>query len=276
MRSINENAIMEGENSASPDLVLEIRGLSLDFSMPGGNIHAVDGVDIKVWKGKITMLVGESGSGKSVTSLAVMGAEAENAIIKNGQILLAGRDVLAMPKKEKRSFIARHAGFIFQDPMDSLNPLLSVGYQLTEALVKLQGMSKKQAWKLAVTQLRELRLTEPEELMEKYPFMLSGGMCQRVMIAMALTRMPLLLIADEPTTALDVTVQAQILRQLDRMRKSGEIGILMITHDFGVVAELADYIYIMRNGKIVESGEAEDIFTRPRRSYTRELLDAAL
>jgi peptide/nickel transport system ATP-binding protein len=244
--------------------------------MPGGDIHAVDNADIKVQKGKITMLVGESGSGKSAAALAVMGVEAKNAVIRNGQILLAGRDILAMPKQEKRSFIARHAGFIFQDPMDSLNPLLTVGYQLTEAPVKLQGLSKKQARELAVTQLRELRLPQPEELMEKYPFMLSGGMCQRVMIAMAAIRMPPLLIADEPTTALDVTVQAQILRQLDRMRKTGNIGILMITHDFGVVAELADYVYIMRGGKIVENGEVQAIFTRPRHPYTRELLDATL
>jgi ABC-type dipeptide/oligopeptide/nickel transport system ATPase component len=276
MRFINRDSTIEKKIPASHDIVLEIRGLSLDFSIPGGDVHAVDDVDIKVQKGKITMLVGESGSGKSATALAVMGVEAKNAIIKNGQIFLAGRDVLSMSKKEKRSFIARHAGFIFQDPMDSLNPLLTVGYQLTEVLVKLQGVSKKQAWELAITRLRELRLPQAEELMKKYPFMLSGGMCQRVMIAMAVMRMPSLLIADEPTTALDVTVQARILRQLDRMRKTGEIGILMITHDFGVVAELADYIYVMRNGKIVEYGEVETIFTRPLHPYTRELLDAAL
>ncbi|MDR2394888.1 MAG: ABC transporter ATP-binding protein [Treponema sp.] len=269
-------SLIEGKAACSPDSVLEIRGLSLDFSMPGGDIHAVDDVDITVRRGKITMLVGESGSGKSAAALAVMGVDAKNAVIKGGRILLAGRDVLSMPKKEKRSYIACHAGFIFQDPMDSLNPLFTIGYQLTEALIKLQGVSKKQARELAVTQLRELRLPQPEELLGKYPFMLSGGMCQRVMIAMAAIRRPPLLIADEPTTALDVTVQTQILRLLDRMRKTGEIGILMITHDFGVVAELADDVYIMRNGKIVEKGEVEAIFTRPQRPYTRELLDAAL
>jgi ABC-type dipeptide/oligopeptide/nickel transport system ATPase component len=256
--------------------VLEIRGLSLDFSMPGEHIHAVDDVDIVVRKGEIAMLAGESGSGKSAVALAAMGAEAKNAVIRKGRILLAGRDVLAMPKKEQRPFIARHAAFVFQEPMDSLNPLFTVGYQLTEALAPLRSMTRQEAREKAVAQLRELRLPQPEALMGKYPFMLSGGMCQRVMIAMAALRRPPLLIADEPTTALDVTVQAQILRLLDGIRKTGETGILMITHDFGVVAELADYVYIMRKGKIVEAGAVEDIFARPRHPYTRELLDAAL
>jgi ABC-type dipeptide/oligopeptide/nickel transport system ATPase component len=159
--------------------------------------------------------------------------------------------------------------------MDSLNPLFTVGYQLTEALTMLRGVSKREARELAVAQLGELRLSQPEALMGKYPFMLSGGMCQRVMIAMAALRRAPLLIADEPTTALDVTVQAQILRLLDRIRKTGETGILMITHDLGVVAELADYVYIMRKGKIIEKGTVEDIFARPQCPYTRELLDAA-
>jgi ABC-type dipeptide/oligopeptide/nickel transport system ATPase component len=269
MPSVNSGAV-------SRDSVLEIRGLSLDFSMPGGDIHAVDDVDITVRKGEIAMLVGESGSGKSAAALAAMGVEAKNAVIRKGRILLAGRDIVAMPRKEKRPFIARHAALVFQDPLDSLNPLFTVGYQLTEALILLRGITKNDAWDLAVAQLGELRLPQPEALMGKYPFMLSGGMCQRVMIAMAALRRVPLLIADEPTTALDVTVQAQILRLLDRMRKTGETGILMITHDFGVVAELADHVYIMRRGKIVEQGAVEDIFARPRHPYTRELLDAAL
>jgi ABC-type dipeptide/oligopeptide/nickel transport system ATPase component len=222
------------------------------------------------------MLVGESGSGKSATALAVMGVGAKNAVIREGQILLAGRDVLAMPKKERRPFVGRHAGVIFQDPTDSLNPLFTVGYQLVEAQRALQGVSRQQARARAIAQLGELRLPDPEAIMGKYPFMLSGGMCQRVMIAMAAIRRPPLLIADEPTTALDVTVQAQILRLLDRMRRTGDTGILMITHDFGVVAELADDVYIMRNGRIVEAGEVEDIFARPRHPYTWELLEAAL
>jgi len=205
-----------------------------------------------------------------------MGIQAKNAVIKGGEIYLAGEEILSMPKKNQRFYISRHAGMIFQDPVDSLNPLFTVGEQLVEAVLVHEKISKKQAAAIAVDQLRAVSLPQPEELMKKYPFMLSGGMCQRVMIAIASISRPPLLIADEPTTALDVTVQDQILHQLKLMRQRENCAILLITHDLSVVAEIADDVYIMRSGHIVESGMVEDIFYRPQDQYTRQLLAAIL
>ena len=258
------------------EIALDIRNFSQDFLTPLRSIHAVTGMNLTAKRGKITALVGESGSGKSSAALTVMGIQAKNAAIKSGEIYLAGKEVLSMPKKNQRFYISRHAGMIFQDPMDSLNPLFTVGQQLVEAVLVHEKMSKKQAADIAVEQLRSLSLPQPEELMKKYPFMLSGGMCQRVMIAIASISRPPLLIADEPTTALDVTVQDQILYQLKRMCKKEGCAILLITHDLSVVAEIADDVYIMRSGHIVESGTVEDIFYRPENLYTRQLLLAIL
>lgn len=257
-------------------MALHIRNFSQDFLIPGHTIHAVVDMNLVAREGKITALVGESGSGKSAAALTVMGIQAKNAVIKSGEIFLSGVEILSMPKKKQRFYISRHAGIIFQDPVDSLNPLFTVGDQLVEAVLVHEKMTKKQAAAIAVDQLRAVSLPEPEALMKKYPFMLSGGMCQRVMIAIASVSRPPLLIADEPTTALDVTVQDQILHQLDLMRRKEGSAILLITHDLGVVAEIADDVYIMQNGRIVESGTVEDIFYRPQDPYTRRLLAAIL
>jgi len=265
------NQGVQSENKA-----LEIRSLSLNYIMPDQSIHAVVDLNLVARTGKITALVGESGSGKSTVALAVMGIQDKNAVISNGEIYLAGTDILSMPKKGLRSYISNHAGIIFQDPIDSLNPLLTVGEQLVEAVLIHEKITKKQAFTIALNQLLAVSLPQPEELMKKYPFMLSGGMCQRVMIAIASVFRPSLLIADEPTTALDVTVQAQILHQLDSMRKREGTAILLITHDLGVVAEIADDVCVMKDGYIVESGAVEDIFSNPQHRYTRQLLAAAL
>ncbi|KKG05822.1 hypothetical protein DU40_11010 [Methanosarcina mazei] len=260
----------------SENVILDIRNLSLDYIMPGQNIHAVVDLNLVARMGKITALIGESGSGKSTVALAIMGIQNRNAVISSGEIYLAGTDILSMPKKDLRSYISNHAGIIFQDPVDSLNPLLTVGEQLMETILMHEKITKKQACAIAFNQLLAVSLPQPEELMKKYPFMLSGGMCQRVTIAIASVFHPLLLIADEPTTALDVTVQAQILHQLDLMRKRDGTAILLITHDLGVVAEIADYVYIMKDGHIVESGTVDDIFCDPQHIHTRQLLAGML
>lgn len=262
--------------ASGEDKVLDIRGLSLEFIMPEQNIRAVTNLNLTARAGKITALVGESGSGKSAAALAVMGIQAKNALITGGEIYLAGTDILSLPRKKFRSYASARAGIIFQDPVDSLNPLLTVGEQLVETVLLHERLTRKQARAVAVEQLRAVSLPQPEELLKKYPFMLSGGMCQRVMIAIASVFRPVLLIADEPTTALDVTVQDQILRQLDLMRRRDGGAILLITHDLGVVAEIADDVYIMQNGHIVESGPVENIFYGPRHTYTRQLLAAIL
>ena len=268
----------QGDDQAiqSENVVLDIRGLSLEYIMPDQNIHAVVDLNLVAIMGKITALVGESGSGKSTVALAVMGIQDKNAVISSGEICLAGTDILSMPKKDLRAYISNHAGIIFQDPIDSLNPLLTVGEQLVEAILIHEKITKNQARTIALNQLLAVSLPQPEELMKKYPFMLSGGMCQRVMIAIASVFRPPLLIADEPTTALDVTIQAQILHQLDSMRKRDGTAILLITHDLGVVAEIADNVCIMKDGHIVESGTVDDIFYNPQHTYTRQLLAAAL
>lgn len=264
----------KAENYELP--VLEICNLTLDFELEGKLIHAVKKLSLKVRRGEIVALVGESGSGKSATALTVMGIEDKNARIREGQIFLSGQEVLSMPKKRKMSYVTSKGGMIFQEPRDSLNPLLSIGYQLVEAVQIHHKHSYKEAYAQAVKQLELLSLPEPEKLMKKYPFMLSGGMCQRVMIAMATLSSPSLLIADEPTTALDVTVQKQILIQLDAMRNDKNMGILLITHDLGVVAEIADWVYIMKEGELVEEGDVFQIFEKPKHVYTKQLLDGLL
>lgn len=257
------------------DIVLDIRNFSQDFVTARQEIHAVENLSLVARSGRITALVGESGSGKSATALTIMGIQDKNARIRNGEIYLAGMEILSLTEKKRRHYVSRHAGMIFQDPVDSLNPLYTVGNQLIEAVRVHENMPRKQARSLAIEQLRAVSMPNPEAVMDKYPFMLSGGMCQRVMIAIASISRPPLLIADEPTTALDVTVQDQILRLLDDMR-TWNMAILLITHDLGVVAEIADDVYIMRDGKIVEQGAVGDIFHKPQDVYTRHLLGAAL
>ncbi|RDY24618.1 ABC transporter ATP-binding protein [Romboutsia maritimum] len=258
------------------NLVLDIENLVVDFNVKSDVIRAVDNVNLKVKKGKITVLVGESGSGKSVTATSVMGLLDRNAKIVSGLIKVKGKDVSKMNKKEKKYFRGKDVGMIFQNPMQSLNPLLKVESLVSEAIMAHSNITKKQASEETVALLERVHLSNPREILKKYPFQLSGGMCQRVMIAIAMAMKPSLLIADEPTTALDVTVQVQILNEICNMVKTTNTGVLFITHDLGIVAEIADYVYVMKNGKIVEMGDVYKIFKEPEHEYTKKLLSSII
>lgn len=256
--------------------VLKIQNLRVDFQTKAGTVQAVKGVNLTVPKGKITALVGESGSGKSVTSLAVLGLLPRNGKIVEGEITAEGMEFGKLSKEQKKKWNGSTVGMIFQDPSASLNPLYTVGNQMTEGIRQRQKMKKEEAEKLALSYLEAVKLPNPKQLMKKYPFELSGGMCQRVMIAIAMALEPKYLIADEPTTALDVTVQRQILSEIYRMSREQKMGILFITHDLGVVAEIADQVYIMQAGEIVEAAPVDEIFHKPIHPYTKKLLSAIL
>lgn len=218
---------------ASETAILDIQNLTLNYKGQNQNVRVLDNFSLVAKAGRITALVGESGCGKSTAALATMGIQDRNAIVSGGKICIAGTDILTLPKANQRSYISNHAGIIFQDPMDSLNPLLTIGDQLTETIRIHRKMKKKHALSVAIKQLQAVSLPQPEEVVKKYPFMLSGGMCQRVMIAIASISHPPLLIADEPTTALDVTVQAQILKLLSTLPRKKGSAVLLITHDLG-------------------------------------------
>lgn len=255
---------------------LRIQDLKVDFRISDHVVHAVKNINLSVERGKITVLVGESGSGKTVTALAVMGLLPSNLQKVEGKIWIDGSDVLTMNARQRQKINGSLVGMIFQDPVDSLNPLYTIGNQITEGLRYHRGMSRAVACQKAIEQLQAVNLKASEALMKKYPFELSGGMCQRVMIAIAMSLEPRYLIADEPTTALDVTVQKQILSEICRMSKEKNMGVLFITHDLGVVAEIADEVYIIQNGEMMESGDVYHIFDHPSNEYTKQLMDAIL
>lgn len=255
---------------------LNIQNLYVDFDTEDGVVHAVRDVSLRVQKGRITALVGESGSGKSVTSLAVMSLLARNGSVTGGQIICNGSDLLAMPLRERHAMNGRTFGMIFQDPGAALDPLYTVEQQMIEGLRQHHHMSRREARSRSVDYLRAVNLQDPESLLKKRPFELSGGMCQRVMIAITMALQPDYMIADEPTTALDVTVQKQILRQIYQLCREQNIGVLFITHDLGVVAEIADEVAIMQHGQIVEKGNVFEIFEHPQHDYTKQLLNAVL
>ena len=264
-----------GETAPRAD-TLQIRNLQVDFETAHGIVHAVKGVDLTVRKGQITALVGESGSGKSVTSLAVMSLLARNGRIAGGQILYGDRDLLTLSGKERRKMNGTVFSMIFQDPSGSLDPLFTIEDQMTEGILAHRRISRGEARKQCLDYLRAVNLRDPEALLRARPHELSGGMCQRVMIAIAMALQPDFLIADEPTTALDVTVQKQILKKIWHLSRDQGMGILFITHDLGVVAEIADTVSIMQDGAIVESGPVLEIFENPRHPYTRQLLQAIM
>lgn len=256
--------------------VLKVDDLHVEFIMPDKSIQAVRGLNLEVKKGTITALVGESGSGKSATALAIMGLMDSNANMTKGEIYIDGIKVNYSSKQDRKKICASYAGVIFQDPLNSLNPLYTVGNQLIESILARKKMPKKEALKKAVQHLKKMQFYNPDHIMNKYPFELSGGMCQRIMIAMATVLTPPLLIADEPTTALDVTVQAEILRQIHNMSRKNETGVLFITHDLSVVAEIADEVFVMKDGIIVENQSVEGIFHNPRHTYTKQLINSIL
>ena len=254
--------------------VLTIDNLTTTFKSHKQKIQAVRGVSLYVKEGDILAIVGESGSGKSVTMKSVMGLLGENAEIQADHLELLKKDLLSMSEKEKEKMRGKDMAMVFQDPMTALNPLKKIGGHMIEVLCRHQKLSKKEARKVAVDMLAKVGISSPESRMEQYPHEFSGGMRQRVMIAMALCCQPRLLIADEPTTALDVTIQAQILQLLKQLNETEYMNIILITHDLGVVASLAKRIEVMYGGLIMEEGTTEEIFENPTHPYTRALLHA--
>ncbi|WP_181702144.1 ABC transporter ATP-binding protein [Chthonobacter albigriseus] len=255
------------------DTVLDIRGLHVRFQTPSGDVHAVKGVDIAVGRGETVAIVGESGSGKSQTMMAVMGLLAANGRA-TGSARYGDRELIGLPLREINRVRGSELTMIFQEPMTSLDPLYTVGRQIAEPLMHHAGLSARQARERAVELLRLVQIPEPERRVDSYPYELSGGQRQRVMIAMALSCNPKLLIADEPTTALDVTIQAQILELLADLKARTGLSIAFITHDLGIVRRFADRVYVMRTGEVVEEGRVAEIFATPKHPYTRMLLEA--
>ncbi len=254
------------------EMVLEVNNLTTRFTTPYGVVKAVNGVSFSVKAGQTLGIVGESGCGKSVTALSLLGLIEPPGKITGGEVLLNGYDVLKLSGEQLRRVRGSEISMVFQDPMTSLNPVLTVGRQVTESILAHQSISKEKAYQRALELLAKVGLPHPEKFYRRYPFQLSGGQRQRVMIAMALSLTPKVLIADEPTTALDVTVQAQILGELTRLKKEFNTGIVLITHDLGVIAETADDVAVMYAGFIVEYGPVLDIFENPGHPYTRALL----
>lgn len=255
--------------------LLEVEDLAISFKTRGGEVQAIRGVSFHVNKGETLAIVGESGSGKSVTSQAVMKlVPTPQGIYKRGKIMFDGKELIGKSEKEMRAIRGKEIGMIFQDPMTSLNPMMKVGKQITEVLFKHEKMNKDAAYKRAVELLGLVGIPSPERRFTQYPHEFSGGMRQRVVIAMALAANPKLLIADEPTTALDVTIQAQILELMKDLQQKIGTSIIFITHDLGVVAKMADRVAVMYAGQIVETGTVQEIFYDPRHPYTWGLLSS--
>lgn len=254
--------------------LLEIKDLKISFFTPAGEVRAVGGISYDLNYGEVIGIVGESGSGKSVEAYSIMGLLQSPGKVVGGSILFEGEDVLKKSEREMQEFRGNSVSMIFQNPMTSLNPVYTVGNQLIEAVRVHQKISKAEAKAKAVEMLKLVGINNPEKRMDQYPHEFSGGMRQRVMIAMGLICDPKMLIADEPTTALDVTIQAQIIELMKEIQKKTEMAIIFITHNLGVVAEICDKVLVMYAGKIVEKGKVEDIFYRPKHPYTIGLLNS--
>lgn len=257
------------------DHVLQVENLVTAFHSSGKVVRAVDNCSFSVSKGKTLGIVGESGSGKSVTSLSVMRLIPNPpGKIVSGKILFQGQDILQLPEEHMRMIRGNQISMIFQEPMTSLNPVYTVGNQISEVFMLHKNATRKQARELSIEMLKQVRIPSAEKRVDDYPHQLSGGMRQRVMIAMALACRPQLLIADEPTTALDVTIQSQILALMNQLQEENQMGIVLITHDFGVVAQTCDDVAVMYAGRIVEKASSKDIFSNPKHPYTQSLLNA--
>ncbi len=255
-------------------MLLEVENLKTEFKVKRGTVKAVNNVSFGVEKGEILAIVGESGSGKSVSSLSVMGLIRDPGKVTGGKIMFHGENLVEKTKKEMNKIRGDKISMIFQEPMTSLNPVYKIGDQIMESILTHTDLSKADARKTAIKMLDLVGIPSPEQRMEDYPHQMSGGMRQRVMIAMALSCNPEVLIADEPTTALDVTIQAQILELIDKLRNKIGMAVLLITHDLGVVAETADRVVVMYCGRIVEQADVKDIFTDPLHPYTKGLLES--
>lgn len=257
------------------DLLLEVQNLKTRFKTDDGSFFAVDDVSFSVKKGQTLGIVGESGCGKSVTSLSIMRLIQKPGLIDSGKVLFKGQNLLDLSEDKMREIRGNEIAMIFQEPMTSLNPVYTIGDQIEEAILLHQkDLNKQQARERAIEMLRLVGIPAPEKRFFEYPHQLSGGMRQRVMIAMAISCNPELLIADEPTTALDVTIQAQILDLMRKLQKDFGAGMILITHDLGVVAEMCQEVAVMYAGRVVEYGTVEDIFYRPKHPYTKGLLDS--
>ena len=253
--------------------LLEVHGLRVRLPTAAGPATVVDGIDYAVEPGEVFGIAGESGSGKTMSVLALMGLLPPGARV-DGHAVFGGRDLLRLRRRELRQINGRELSMVFQDPMTSLHPMLSIGTQLTEHVRRHLGLGRKEAAERARTLLAEVRIPNPEAALETFPHQFSGGMRQRIAIAIALACQPKLLVADEPTTALDVTVQAGIIRLLDRLRREQGLAIVLITHDLGVLSSIADRVAIFYAGRVVEAGGRSDVLSHPRHPYTRALLDA--
>ncbi len=252
--------------------LLEVKNLNVSFKTYAGKVSALNGVSFSVSDGEAIGIVGESGCGKSVTMLAIMKLLSENGRIDSGKIVFGGNEIQNFTQKQMQALRGKEIGMIFQDPMTSLNPVFKIGNQLTEAILRHNGISKEEAGKKAVETLKTVGIPDPEKRMDQYPFEYSGGMRQRILIAMALSCSPRLLIADEPTTALDVTIQAQIIELMKALKDRLGMSIILISHDFGVVAGICRRVMVMYGGIIVEQGKVDEIFYKPAHPYTIGLL----
>jgi oligopeptide transport system ATP-binding protein len=252
--------------------ILDVQDLHTSFHTDNGEVRAVNGVSFSLEPGKTLGIVGESGSGKSVTAYSIMQILSDNGSITGGQVLYKGEDITKWNKKQMAGFRGKCCSIIFQDPMTSLNPVFTIGSQLEEAVLLHTNRNRAQAKERAIEMLTLVGVNEPEKRVKQYPHELSGGMRQRVMIAMALACEPDILIADEPTTALDVTIQAQILELMQELQQKLGMAIIMVTHDLGVIASMCDEIIVMYGGRVCERGTADDIFYRPAHEYTKGLL----
>ena len=254
--------------------ILQAQNLTVSFRTNEGMVRAVRGIDFDLYKGETLAIVGESGSGKSVTARSLMGILAPNAVVDAGSILYDGVDLLQLKEDQFHKYRGNKLGMIFQDPLSSLNPIMKIGKQLTESMLLNEKISKRDAKERALKLLAGVGISDPERRFNQYPFELSGGMRQRVVIAIALSANPDVLICDEPTTALDVTIQAKILELIQDIQKKMQLSVIYITHDLGVVAKVADYVNVMYAGKIVETGLIDEIFYDPKHPYTWGLLSA--
>ena len=258
------------------EILLEINHLKSSFFTGKGEVPAVDDVSIQIPKGKIVGIVGESGCGKSMTAKSIMDLLKYPGRVVDGEILLEGRDLTKLSQKELKKIRGEEVSMIFQEPMTSLNPVVKVGKQVREAILLHQKIGKKEAKKQVLEVFQQVGISEPEKRYECYPHELSGGLRQRVMIAMAMVCRPKLMIADEPTTALDVTIEAQILRLIKNLCDTTGMSCLLISHNLGVIAQMCDYVYVMYAGKVVEQGDVFTIFERPEHPYTKGLLSSVI
>ena len=254
--------------------ILSVRNLRVSVSAPGGMAEAVSGVSFDIQKGEVFGLVGESGSGKTMTALSILRLLPETAALTGGSIIFDGKDILGLDEKALRSIRGSRIAMVFQEPSSALNPVFTIGFQMTEAIKAHQRKSISEARDMAMRYLERVHIQKPERVFGDYPHQISGGMKQRVMIAVALLNSPELLILDEPTTALDVTIQAQILDLLDEIIKKERLSMLFISHDFGIISRMCDDVAVMYKGRIVETGSTESIMNAPKEAYTASLLES--